>query len=147
MICRIAAMLMLILVGCGKADRSLHLVGWPDGTNNAFDIEAEYGKGQIVVVPDVRYIQTNERFVIGKADWKYLEGFPKSSNNIPNTNEFWFVLDKRVAYPKCYTSLTTNEQQWIVWCDAHNLSTNLLPVNRFVQFAETNLWHWGEHRL
>ena len=120
---------------------------WPDGTNDAYDIEVADGKGYVVVIPDVLSIRTTRRFVIGRADWKYIEGYGKTSAGIPVTNEFWFALDKGAAYPKCYASVTTNKQHWIAWCVGRNVPTNLLQVSNFLDFAETNQWHGGEHRL
>jgi hypothetical protein len=158
----LAPFVMCLLVGCSRPDSSMRLVGWPNGTHDAYDIEVPFGEvhfslppqmpvrwvhGQAVVIPDVLSIHTTERFVIGKADWKYIGGYWKSSTGGAITNEFWFALDKRSAYPKCYALITTNAQQWIAWCASHAVSSKLLGVNRFVRFAETNRWKGGDHRL
>ena len=142
-----AALLMLCLVGCTQRNHSLNLVRWLDGTNHAYGIEVAYGDGHAVVIPDVLSIQTTERFVIGKAEWKYIEGFWKSSTGAPITNSFWFALDKEAVYPKCYASVTTNEQMWSTWCTAHHVSTELLRVGEFVRSAQTNLWQGADHHL
>jgi len=133
---------MLALVGCGQKDKNHQLVRWSDWTNDCYDIEVERISAMtgnktesIVVIPNVLFIQKAEQFVIGRADWKYLEGFPKSQTDVPMTNEFWFVLDKDLDYPKCL-SVTTNEQRWAAWCSAHSIKTNLVSVNAFVQAAQ-----------
>lgn len=127
----------LVLAGCGQKDKNHVLVRWPDGTNNCYAIEAERGKGSLVIIPDVRFIQTSEQFVIGRADWKYLEGFQQRGEERPLTNEFWFALDKHEDYPKCYVLITTNEQVWAAWCMRSKVSTNLQQVGQFLQAIQS----------
>jgi hypothetical protein len=132
----------LLLFGCGQDGRKHALVRWPDGTNSRYDIEAKEGNADNVLVPDVRFIQTNERFIVGRAYWKYmatsqpstgqlLTEFWRTTDGRPLTNEFWFALDKYKEAPKCYLLVTTNATSWIKWCNTNKVSTNLVEVSQF----------------
>jgi len=133
----LAALMLLFLAGCGQRDRSLHLIRWPGGTNDGYAINVAWGaKDYAVVIPDVHSIRNTEGFVIGQADWKYLGKYMQHLDaGIPATNEFWFALNKRVLFPKCCTLLTTNEPEWVRWCDTNHLSTNLQGVAEFMLTA------------
>ncbi len=65
--------------------------------------------------------------MIGRADWKYLEGFRQTDEGHAFTNEFWFALDKDEDRPRCYALITTNEQTWAAWCRRH---VSFLPTCR-----------------
>lgn len=137
---------MLLLTSCTRP-KGLALVRWTDESNDAYAIEIAHGDGHAVVIPRVRAIQTTERFILGRADWKYHDGYPTNSSGVLITNEFWFALDKARAYPKLYALISTNEQRWIDWCVHRNVGTNLLQVGEFLQFARTNHWHDEESWL
>ena len=128
---------ILVMTGCGQKDKNHALVRWPDGTNDCYAIEVERGKGHLVIIPDVRFIRTSEQFVIGKADWKYLDGFWQTQEGRPLTNEYWFALDKHKDHPKCYALITTNEQAWAAWCKRYKISTNLQQVAQFLEAAHS----------
>jgi len=148
----------LLLFGCGQDGNKDELIQWPDGTNNRYDIEAKEGSGHIVLIPDVRFIQTNERFIVGRAYWRYMASkasphpstgqielssvkfpFPTEFWRTPDgrllTNEFWFALDKYKNAPKCYLLVTTNATSWVKWCSTNKVSTNLVEVSQFQSSA------------
>jgi hypothetical protein len=129
--------MLLFLMGCGQRDRSLHLMRWPGGTNDGYAINVAWGpRGYAVVIPDVHALRTTEGFVIGQADWKYLGKYMQHLDaGGPDTNEFWFALNKRVLFPKCFTLLTANEPEWARWCDTNRLSTNLQGAAEFMLSA------------
>ena len=101
-----------VLLGCGQ---NHELVRWHDGTNDCYAVEVRRGKENLVLIPDVRYIQTTDRFVTGKAYWRYIEGFQRTREGNLLTNEFWFALDKHKDQPKCYVCITTNATAWLSW--------------------------------
>ena len=88
------------------------------------------------VAADVHALRTTEGFVSGKADWKHRGVYMQQCDaGVPDTNEFWFVLNKRVLFPKCFTLVTANEQAWVLWCDTNHVSTNLQGVAEFMLSA------------
>jgi hypothetical protein len=132
----------LLLFGCGQNREKDALTQWPDGTNSRYDIEAKNGNAHDVLVPDVRFIQTNERFIMGRAYWRYMATYQPSPGpalvefwRTPDgrllTNEFWFALDRYKDIPKCYLLVTTNTASWIKWCNTNNVSTTLMEISQF----------------
>lgn len=143
-----ALVLILTSVGCGQRNQNHKLVRWPDGTNDSYAIEAEDGPGHVVIIPNVRSVQSNGRYLIGRADWKYLSGFPTNQDGRLLTNEFLFVVDKHKDFPKCYMLITTNQFRWNSWCATNNISTNLQQVGRFVESVQSApSYHGGSPRL
>ncbi len=132
----------VLLFGCGQVGQKDALVQWPDGTNSRYGIEAKQGDGHNVLIPDVRFIQTNERFIVGRAYWRYLATsqttpgplvaeFLRTPDGRLLTNEIWFALDKHKDTPKCYLLVTTNATSWIQWCNTNKVSTNLVEISQF----------------
>ena len=131
-----AALAVLVLgfaAGCGSLrNEEFKLVRWPDGENDRYAIEIPRAKGSVVVIPDVRALQTATQFVSGNAYWKYMDGFYSTPDGSVMTNEFWFVLDKGKPFPKCYAIVSTNKESWIAWCISHNAPTNIMEIKAFV---------------
>ena len=114
--------------GCGAAKHEL--VRWPDGTNDCYAIEADHGSAQLVVIPDVQLIQKNARFITGKASWKYINGYYPQADGSPDTNEFWFVVDKR-RFLMRDTVISLDYAIWSSWCLENGAPTNLQDVFTF----------------
>ncbi len=130
----LAVLVLALALGCGRLKKNEYkLVRWPDGENDRYAIEIPRSKGSDVVIPDVRALQTANQFVSGKAYWKHLDGFYSTPSGLLTTNEFWFVLDKRKAYPKCYATISTNKESWIAWCISHSVPTNIVEIKEFVR--------------
>jgi hypothetical protein len=128
-----ATVCLAIPQGCGRlANQEWKLVRWPDKANDRYAIEITRAEGSDVVIPDVRALQANSQFVSGKAYWKYINGFYKTSSGSFYTNEFWFVLDKHKPYPKCYATISTNKGSWVMWCHSHNAPTNIVEIGEFI---------------
>jgi len=137
-------LLSVFLIGCFCHPAKYELVRrWHDGTNDVYDIEVEVrhwfdGVGHQIFIPDVRFVQKNERFISGRAFWRYPDRTYGGTDGKPDTNEFWFVLDKCKKSPKCYVFLSTNYNSWVAFCATNKVPTNLLDVN---QYREANpLW-------
>lgn len=129
----LAFLVLALALGCGSLKKDEYkLVRWPDGENDRYAIELARPKVSYVVIPDVRALQTANHFIVGKAYWKYLDGFFTNPRGLPITNEVWFVLDKRKSYPKCYAFLSTKKESWIAWCISHNVPTNIVEIEEFV---------------
>ncbi|NGO39657.1 hypothetical protein G4L39_09655 [Limisphaera ngatamarikiensis] len=109
-----------------------NLVNWPDGEHDRYAIEVVRPRISYVVIPDVKALQTANHFIVGKAHWKYLDGFFTNSSGVPITNEVWFVLDKRKRYPKCYAFLSIEKGSWIAYCISNNVPTNIVEVEEFI---------------
>jgi hypothetical protein len=129
----VAFLLLTLALVYGRHRKDAYtLVRWPDGENDRYAIEVARPKVSYVVIPDVRAVQTANHFIVGKAYWKYLDGFFTKPSGLPITNEVWFVLDKRKSYPKCYAFLSTKKESWIAWCISHNVTTNIVDIEQFV---------------
>jgi len=140
---------LVCLCGCVGHTKIYELVEWSDGTNNCYAVElrivGDARAGRLVLVPDVRFIHKNERFITGGASWRYRDGFYTGTFGLPNTNEFWFVLDKCRDFPKCYVFTSTNYHEWAAWCASNNAPTNLVDVNHYRETAP--LYSGGGPRL
>jgi hypothetical protein len=129
-----ATVCLAALLGCHIWEKEDYkLIRWGDGTNDCYAIEISHEKkGSDVVIPDVWAFQTNSQFISGNAYWKHVNGFYSTPDGSLNTNEFWFVLDKRKPYPKCYATVSTNKQSWVSWCLSHNAPTNIVDITEFI---------------
>jgi hypothetical protein len=129
----LTSLLLPFLQGCDiLKSREYTLEKWNDGTNEYYAIENPQARESFVVIPDVRAIQKNDRFISGNAYWNYIGGTHSSSGIVPFTNEFWFVLDKSKTFPKCYVFISRTNEQWIHWCMSHDVPTNLMEIKEFV---------------
>jgi RHS repeat-associated protein len=129
----VAFFLVAVALVCGRLKKNEYtLANWPDGENERYAIEVARPKVSYVVIPDVRALQTENHLIVGKAYWKYLDGFFTNPSGLPITNEVWFVLDKHKSYPKCYAFLSTKKESWIAWCISHNVTTNIVDIEQFV---------------
>lgn len=126
---------MASLLCCGCGNPKHELVRWPDGTNDCYAIEAESGRGHIVLIPDVRFLQKNDRFITGRGYWRYMEGFNHKVNGKLFTNEFWFVLDKNRRFRKCDAYISMDVNSWMSFCFTKGAPTNIVEVNGFRETA------------
>ena len=126
----VAVLLSAFALGCGN--KEYQLVRWPDGENDRHAIEIRGNRGSVVVIPDVRVLQTANQFLSGNAYWNYKDVSYSTPNGSLMTNEFRFVLDKRAPYPKCYAMISTNKELWIAWCISHKAPTNIVEIKEFV---------------
>jgi len=134
----VAFFLVAVALVCGRLKKNEYtLANWPDGENERYAIEVVRPRISYVVIPDVRALQTANHFIVGKAYWKYLDGFFTNPSGLPITNEVWFVLDKRKSYPKCYAFLSTKKESWIAWCISHNVTTNIVDIEQFVSLRSS----------
>ena len=122
-------LLLLLTQGGGKfSERELVLERWVSETNQGYALEMRGPEGSDVLIPDVRTLAADKRFVTGAAYWRYLDGFYEASD----TNKFWFVVDKQKLYPATTIVATTNLHDWISWCSSNNAPTNLQSVPEFI---------------
>jgi hypothetical protein len=133
------ALMMTFAPGCSRSRTDEYkLTRWPDGMIDRYAIEFPQLKESHVVFPDVRALQTVKHFVLGRGYWKYLDDSYPNANGSLITNEFWFVLDKRMSYPKCYATISTNKEFWIAWCISHNVPTNIVEIEEFVRLRSAS---------
>jgi hypothetical protein len=118
---------------------------WPNGTNEFYAIEVEYGQSHVVLVPTVHEIQTNSRFIGGIGSWRYLEGYKRKSDGTLLTNRFWFVVDKKCNGIRRSLYVAMRPGDWTAWCNKHDAPTNLVDAYRFV--AEAPWYNGGGPQL
>lgn len=139
------------VVGCdSSAGHKFELANWSDGPTVRYAIEFRKGNGADVLIPDVRALQADDRFVSGVAYWNYIDGLNMPSNGLLGTNRFWFVIDKQkerehrltgklwsvvnkqnLRYDR-FMAVTTNEQSWMAWSRSNSAPTNLVETAEFL---------------
>ena len=128
----IAFLLLVVFIGCSRSHPEFQLVRWPDGTNDAFAIENVQKGGSDVVIPNVQALAVSREVVAGRGNWRYLNGYSRSENGLPVTNEFWFALNKTADQRKWYAFISLNQHSWEVWCASNGISPVLMAPGEFL---------------